>query len=145
VGLVKLVALAVSLLALAAASSASAASPNPCTLVSPSDASTAIGVKVGKGKAQTLGLYRSCFYSKGGKSLTVQTRQIGKSDFVKSAKANPKPIVPVPGVGDSAYSAAGGTALLVWKGGTEITFLFVGVNPFVATQTDLAKNALKHL
>jgi hypothetical protein len=139
------VALALTVLAFAFAPSALAASSNPCAIVSPSDASTALGVKVGKGKAQTLGLYRSCTYSAHGKTLTVLTRQIDKGDFVKSAKANPKPVFAVPGVGDAAYSAAAGSAFLVWKNGTEVTLEFVGVNPFVATQTDLAKSAVKHL
>jgi hypothetical protein len=139
-------ALALALLALAVAPAASAATPSPCVLVSKSDAAKVLGGKVGAGKAQTLGLYKSCTYKSGRKTLTVQTRAIpSKSAFAKSAKANPGPVFPVPGVGDSAYSAGAGAAFLVWKKGTENTFTFIGVSPVVQTQTDLANSALKHL
>lgn len=139
-------ALLLAVVVVAVAPAASAASPGPCTLVTSADAAKALGGKVGAGKARTAGLYRQCLYASGRKTLTVQTRPIAsKSLFVKSAKANPGPVFPVPGVGDAAYSAAGGAALLVWKRGTEITFLFVGVSPVVQTQTDLANSALKRL
>lgn len=139
-------ALALAVVALALAPASSAASPNPCTLVTAADAAKVLGGKVAAGKAQTAGLYRQCTYKSGRRTLTVETRAIGsKALFAKSAKANPGPVFPVPGVGDAAYSAAGGAALLVWKQGTEITFLFVGVSPVVQSQTDLANSALKHL
>ena len=139
-------ALALSVLVLAVAPAASAASTNPCTLVSSADAAKVLGGKVAAGKAQAAGLYRQCTYTWGHKTLTVETRAIAsKSLFAKSAKANPGPVFPIPGVGDAAYSAAGGAALLVWKKGTEITFLFIGVSPVVQTQTDLANSALKRL
>jgi hypothetical protein len=133
------------LVALALAPVSSGAAANPCKLVTQNDAAKALGGKAGKGKLQTLGLYRSCTYVAGRRTLTVQTRQIDKTTFTKSAKANPKPVIEIPGIGDAAYSAGGGVALLVWKGGTEVKFLFVGMNPFVATQQSLAKTALGRL
>jgi len=132
------------LVVLASVPVASAASPNPCKVVTPADATKVLGVKVGAGKAQTLGLYESCFYSAGTKSLTVQTRQIDKADFVKSAKANPGPVAPLAGVGAgaSAYTAAGGLSVLAWKNGNEVTFLYIGVTPPAAQKAALAKTAL---
>ena len=132
-------------LSLVVAPGASAATPAPCTLVTSDDAGKALGGKTGKGKAQTLGLYKACVYTRGRRTLTVLVRQIGKADFDKSAKKNPPPVFPIPGVGDDAYSAGGGSSLLVWQKGTEVTFTFVGFNPVVQTQKDVAKAALKHL
>jgi len=113
---------------------------SPCKLVGAADASATLGGAVGKPKAQTLGLYRSCTYSHGTATLTVQTRAISKSDFVKSAKANPPPVKPVSGIGAGAiaYSAAA-FSLLVWRNGTEATFTVVGLANGIATETALAK------
>jgi hypothetical protein len=139
------------LLVLAAASAAvtapgaSGAPLRPCALVTADDAAKALGVKVGAGKAATQGLYKACTYTKGRKTLTVLVRQIDKATFEKSAKKNPPPVFPIPGIGDEAYSAAGGYALLVWKKGTELTFTFIGVSPVVQTQKDVANAALKRL
>lgn len=124
---------------------ASAGSTNPCVLVTASDAGKALGVKVGAGKAQTLGLYKGCTYTKGRKTLTVLVRKIDKATFEKSAKKNPPPVFPIPGIGDEAFSAGAGSALLVWKKGTEVTFEFIGVSPVVQTQKDVANAALKRL
>jgi hypothetical protein len=131
--------------ALAVAPAASAGSTSPCTLVTADDAGKALGIKVGTGKAQTLGLYKACTYTKGRKTLTVLVRQINKATFEKSAKKNPPPVFPIPGIGDEAFSAGGGSALLVWKKGTELTFTFIGVSPVVQTQKDVANAALKRL
>jgi hypothetical protein len=124
---------------------ASGSTLGPCVLVTSSDAGKALGTTVGKGKAQTLGLYKACTYTKGRKTLTVLVRQIGKTAFEKSAKKNPPPVFPIPGIGDAAYSAGGGSALLVWKKGTELAFTFIGVSPVVQTQKDVANAALKRL
>lgn len=131
--------------ALVLAPGASAGSRSPCTLVTADDAGKALGVKVGTGKAQTLGLYKACTYAKGRKTLTVLVRQIDKKTFERSAKKNPPPVFPIPGIGDEAFSAGGGSALLVWKQGTEVTFTFVGISPVVQTQKDVANAALKRL
>ncbi len=130
---------------LAVAPAASGASTSPCALVTADDAGKALGVKVGTGKSQTLGLYRACTYTRGRKTLTVLVRKIDKGTFEKSAKKNPPPVFPIPGIGDAAFSAGGGAALLVWKKGTEVTFTFVGVSPVVQTQKDVANAALKRL
>jgi hypothetical protein len=124
---------------------ASGSTLSPCVLVTSSDAGKALGATVGKGKAQTLGLYKACTYTKGRKTLTVLVRQIDKATFEKSAKKNPPPVFPIPGIGDAAYSAGGGSALLVWKKGTELAFTFIGVSPVVQTQKDVANAALKRL
>jgi hypothetical protein len=128
-----------------AAPSASGGSLSPCVLVTSADAGKALGVAVGKGKAQTLGLYKACTYTKGRKTLTVLVRQVGKAAFEKSAKKNPPPVFPIPGIGDEAFSAGAGSALLVWQKGTEVVFTFVGVSPVVQTQKDVANAALKRL
>src|SRR5262245_34946385 len=95
------------------APAAGAGTRNPCLLVRPGDASTALGSKTGAGKAQTLGVYKACVYTSGKKKLTVLVRTVpSKAAFEKSAKKNPGPVFPIPGVGDSAFSAAAGSALL---------------------------------
>jgi hypothetical protein len=137
--------LLLTVMALALAPAAGAATPSPCTLVSADDAGKALGGTAGKGKAQTLGLYRACTYKRGRRTLTVLVRTIAKPTFEKSAKKNPPPVFPIPGVGDEAFSAGGGSTLLVWQKGTEVTFTFIGFNPVVQTQKDVAKAALKHL
>ena|SRR5438132_11359295 len=140
----RLVPVAVAVFALAPA--ASAGTTSPCLLVTTADAAKVFGVtKVAAGKAQTLGLYKSCTYKSGRKTLTVQSRQITKAVFEKSAKQNPPPVFPIPGIGDEAFSAGAGAALLVWKKGTELTFTFVGMSVVVQTQKDVANAALKRL
>jgi hypothetical protein len=115
---------------------------SPCKLVGAANASATLGGPVGKPKAQTLGLYQSCTYSHGTATLTVQTRMVSRSDFVKSAKANPAPVKPVSvGAGAIAYSAAGFT-LLVWRNGTEATFTVVGAGNGIAAETALAKKVV---
>jgi hypothetical protein len=131
--------------ALAAVSTASGGSTSPCALVTSDDAGKALGVKVGTGKSRTLGLYKACTYTKGRKTLTVLVRKTDKRTFEKSARKNPPPVFPIPGIGDEAFSAGAGSALLVWKNGTEVTFAFVGVSPVVQTQKDVANAALKRL
>jgi hypothetical protein len=130
---------------LVVAPAASGGSTSPCALVTADDAGKALGVKVGTGKSQTLGLYKACTYTKGRRTLTVLVRKIDKGTFEKSARKNPPPVFPIPGIGDEAFSAGGGSALLVWKKGTEVTFTFVGVSPVVQTQKDVANAALKRL
>jgi hypothetical protein len=131
--------------ALVLAPAASAGSLSPCTLVTADDAGKALGVKVGRGKPQTLGLFKACTYTRGRKTLTVLVRQIDRKTFEQSAKKNPPPVFPIPGIGDEAFSAGAGSALLVWKKGTEVTFTFIGVSPVVQTQKDVANAALKRL
>jgi hypothetical protein len=137
---------AIAAAALLLAPAAGAGTRSPCLLVRSGDATSALHSKVGAGKPQTLGQYKACVYTSGRKKLTVLVRMIAsKSTFEKSAKKNPGPVFPIPGVGDSAFSAASGTALLVWKSGVELTFVFVGASPVVQTQKDLASAAVARL
>jgi hypothetical protein len=121
------------------------AAPNPCKLVTATDVKAALGTAVGRGKLQSLGLYQSCTYSpKSFVTVTVQTRQLSKTDFVKSAKMNPPPVKPVAGVGAPAYYA-GGTTLLVWRHGSEATFSIFGAGPALAREIMLARRALPRM
>ena len=122
-----------------------AATANPCALVKPADAAKALAGSVGTGKLQSLGLYKSCTYNAGRKTLTVQTRPLTKADFVKSAKANPGPVVRIAGLGGEAYSVAGGASLLTWKKGTEVTFLIIGLAKPLAAEKLVAKAALARI
>ncbi len=123
-------------LALAGAASAGTSAKSPCQLVTTTDAKAGFGMSMGAGKVMTMGLYKSCQYSKGGKSLMVLARSLSRSNFDKSAKKNPGPVVHVSGIGSDAYSVQGGTTLLLWKNGTELTLLATGVsNPLKAEKT----------
>jgi len=104
--------------------------------VTASDAKSALGVTFAAGKLQAVGLYQSCRYSNGTRSLTVLERQLSRSDFDKSAKKNPGPVVHITGIGSDAYSVGGASTLLLWKHGTELTLLATGVgNPLKAEKT----------
>ena len=142
---ITVIAVAVALLAAAAASSAHAAK-SPCALVTAADASKVLGVTVAKPKLQNLGAFLSCFYStKSTKSVTVQTRAISRSDFDRSAKANPGPVKHLAGIGSDAYSVAGGSTLLVWKNGTGVTLLVLGMPNALATEKALAAKVAARL
>jgi len=106
-----------------------------------------LGTAVGRGKLQSLGLYQSCTYTtKSFVTVTVQTRRLSKTDFVRSAKANPPPVKAVAGVGAPAYFA-GGATLLVWRAGNEATFSIFGsgLGSPLAREVALAKRALHRL
>ena len=118
--------------------------PSPCALVRPADVLAAVGTKPPAAKVQTLGLFKSCTYRAGSATVTIQTRQIGKATFVKSAKANPGPVKAVSLPGATAFSAAGPT-LLVWKQGTAVTVLVFGGGPGLAAEKKLALRALARL
>lgn len=131
---------------LSASSAWAAATPDPCTLITTVDASTVLGANPPKAKSLPAGLYRSCTYTVKKKTITVLTRHIAtQAAFDKSAKANPGVAIPIQGVGADAWSVAGGSGLLVWKNGVEITLAFSGVTPVVATQQALAKTAVGRL
>lgn len=134
----------VALLAAVAASSASAAK-SPCALVTAADASKALGATVGKPKLQNLGVFVSCFYAAGTKSVTVQSRSISRSDFDKSAKANPGPVKHLAGIGSDAYSVGGGSTLLLWKNGTAVTLLAIGTPSALTTEKALATKVAARL
>jgi hypothetical protein len=120
------------------------AAPPPCALVTAADVRAAVGATPGKPQAQTLGLFRSCTYRAGSATVTIQTRQVDKATFVKSAKANPGPVKSVSLPGATAFSAAGPT-LLVWKHGTAVTVLVFGAGSALAAERQLALRALAKL
>ena len=82
----------VAIIVLVVAPAASAGSTNPCVLVTSADAAKVIGGKP-VAKPQTLGLYKSCTYKTGRKTITVLFRKLAKADFEKSAKKNPPPFI----------------------------------------------------
>ena len=120
----------------------SGAAVNPCKLVTAADAKAVLGAAPGKPKLQDAGLYQSCTYVAGNLTLTVLMRQLTKSMFVKSAKANPGPVVSIAGIGESAYSVSGGSGLLVWKNGTEATFAIFGDGKGLKLEEQLARTVV---
>jgi hypothetical protein len=126
-------------------SSASAAVTSPCKLVTSANAQHALGAAVGAGKLRTVGLYRSCTYMKGARSVIVLERKLTRSAFDTSAKKNPGPVVHVVGIGSDAYSAGGGSTLLLWKNGTELTVLVTGVSHTLSAEKTLGKIAASRL
>jgi hypothetical protein len=119
--------------------------PNPCKLVTAADAKVALGTTPAKPKLLPAGLYQSCAYSAGNLRLVVLVRRISRSVFVKSAKANPKPVVSVSGIGDSAYSVGGGASLLVWRNGTEAEFAIFGTRNTLKRDEQLARKVVGKL
>ncbi len=131
---------------LVSSAASSASPPNPCKLVTAADAKAALGSAVGKPQLLAAGLYQSCTYSTtSSKRLVVLVRQLGKSAFTKSAKANPGPVVAVSGIGSSAYSVGGGASLLVWKNGTEASFSIFGAGAPLRAEERLAKKVVGKL
>src|SRR6266700_2804482 len=129
------------LVVLAAAAPAGAAPLAPCKLVTLADARATLGVFVGKPRSETIGFYQSCTYLHSTSFLIVQTRAISKAAFVKSAKLSARPVVAVSGLGVPAYSAAA-TVLLIWRHGTEATFLVTGPGKGLPDAERLAKKVL---
>jgi hypothetical protein len=127
------------------AAPASAAVTSPCKLVSSANAEHALGAAVGSGKLRTVGRYRSCTYTKGARTVVVLERKLTRSAFDTSAKKNPGPVVHVVGIGSDAYSAGGGSTLLLWKNGTEVTVLVIGVSHTLATEKTLGRIAASRL
>jgi hypothetical protein len=130
---------------IAAAAAAPAAAPNPCKLVTAADAKAALGAPVGKPTLAAAGLYQLCTYSASTRKLVVLTRRLSKPDFIKSAKANPKPVAAIGGIGSAAYSVGGGASLLVWKKGTEVTFSIFGSHAPLHAEEQLAKRVTTRL
>lgn len=78
--------------------------------------------------------------------MQIQTRTISKADFIRSAKANMRPVTPVSGLGAGtiAYSAAY-VVLLVWRNGAEATFLINAPGKTIADTEKLAKRVISRL
>ena len=134
---------------LVAAAPAAAAPIAPCKLVTKTEAATVLGASVlsVKQKAETIGLFQSCMYKHGATSFVqIETRTISKADFVRSAKTNMRPVTAISGLGSGviAYSAAY-VVLLVWRNGTEGTFLINAPGKTIADTEKLAKRVLSRL
>jgi len=130
---------------LVGAASAAAGVKSPCKLITAADATKALGVAAGAGKSETVGLYQACVYTAGTKSVIVLVRQMSRSTFDKSAKANPGPVVHLNGIGSDAYSVKGGSGLLVWKDGTEVTVDVSGLGKALKADETLGKAAAGRL
>jgi len=131
--------------ALVGAATASASVKSPCKLIAPADATKALGVAAGAGKSETVGLYKACLYTAGTKGVIVLVRQISRSTFDKSAKANPGPVVHLNGIGTDAYSVKGGSGILLWKNGTEVTVDVSGLGKALKADETLGKAAAARL
>ena len=119
--------------------------PDPCLLVTASDASKVLGATPPKPKTTPMGVALSCTYAIKKQAMTIETTRVAtQSAFDKAAKKTGLAI-PIQGAGADAWSVSEGKGLLVWKSGVEISFTFVGVSPFVATQQSLAKTAVGRL
>ena len=100
-----------------------------------------------KQKAETVGLFQSCMYKHGLTSFVqIETRSIPKAVFLGSVKSNMRPVTRISGFesGAIAYSAAY-IVLLVWRNGTEATFLINAPGKTIADSEKLAKQVLSRL
>jgi hypothetical protein len=134
-------------LALVAAAPAAAAPVAPCKLVTKTEAAAALGASIlsVRQKAETIGFFQSCMYKHGLTSFVqVETRSISKADFLRSAKSGMRPVTAVPGLGALAYSTAY-ILLLVWRNGTEATFLINAPGKTIADTEKLAKKVVGRL
>lgn len=123
----------------------SASTPNPCKLVSAADVKASLGASAGKPTLVPAGRYQSCIYGASSKRLVILARRLSRSDFTRSAKANPGPVVSVAGIGSSAFSAGGGASLLVWKNGTEMSLSIFGIHAPLHAEEQLARKAVAKL
>jgi hypothetical protein len=108
--------------ALVVAAPAAAKSTGPCAVVTQADATKVLGAKAGPGLVQKFGPHVKCVYStQNYRSLTIEVDIVSKAAFEKDAKNDPAPIARVYGVGNEAYSTAGGASLVLWQNGAEVT------------------------
>jgi hypothetical protein len=127
------------------AAPASAAVNTPCKLVTRADAERALGAAVKGGKVLTVSRYRECIYTKGAKGVVVLVRKLSRSGFDKTATKNPGPVVHLGGIGSDADSVAGGSGLLLWKTGTEVTVTVDGASDTLAAEKMLGRIAAARL
>jgi hypothetical protein len=108
--------------ALVIAAPAAAKSTGPCAVITQADATKFLGAKSRPGLLQKFGPHVKCTYATANyRSLTIEVDIVSKSAFEKDAKSDPAPIARVYGVGDEAYSTAGGASLVLWQNGAEVT------------------------
>jgi hypothetical protein len=109
-------------LALVLAAPASAKSTGPCAVVTRADATSALGAKSAAGFLQKFGPHVKCTYATANyRTLTVEVNIVSKSAFEKDAKNDPGPVARLYGIGNEAYSTAGGASLVLWKNGAAVT------------------------
>jgi hypothetical protein len=108
-----------------AAPAAAAAKPTgPCAVVTRADATKVLGATSRPGLIQKFGPHVRCTYTTSTyRSLSVEVEVVSQSEIEKEAKADPKPIARIYGVGDEAYSTAGGASLVFWKNGAQVTLV----------------------
>ena len=130
-----------------AASTASASSepPDPCALITTTDASKVFGSTPPKPKTKAAGAARSCIYVIKKKAMTIETTRVATQSAFDTAAKKTGLAIPIHGAGADAWSVSEGKALLLWKNGVQVSFSFVGLSPFVATQQSLAKTAVGRL
>ena len=91
-------------------------------MVTRADATKFLGAKSGVGLIQKFGPHVKCTYStQNYRSLTIEVDIVSKSTFEKDVKSDPTPRARVYGVGNEAYSTAGGASLVLWQNGAEVT------------------------
>jgi hypothetical protein len=104
------------------AAPAAAKSTGPCAVITRADATKVLGSKARPALLQKFGPHVKCTYATANyRTLTVEVNLVSKSAFEKDAKDDPKPIARLYGIGNEAYSTAGGASLLLWKNGAEVT------------------------
>jgi hypothetical protein len=109
-------------LVLVLAGPAAAKTTGPCAVVTRADATKFLGAKAGAGLIQKFGPHVKCTYAtKNYRSITIEVDIVSKSAFEKDAKSSPGPIARVYGIGNEAYSTAGGASLVLWQNGAEVT------------------------
>ncbi len=108
--------------ALIVAAPAAAKSTGPCAVVTRADATKFLGAKSNPGLIQKFGPHVRCVYATTNyRSLTIEVDIVSKSAFEQGVKTDPKPIARLYGIGDEAYSTAGGATLVLWKNGAQVT------------------------
>jgi len=108
--------------ALVVAAPAAAKSTGPCAVVTRADATKFLGATSRPGLLQKFGPHVKCTYTTANyRSLTIEVEIRSKSAFEHDAKGDPPPIARVYGVGNEAYSTAGGASLVLWQNGAEVT------------------------
>jgi hypothetical protein len=121
----------------------------PCAVVTRTDATNALGAKSRPGLVQKFGPHVKCTYTTSNyRSLSVEVEVVSKSEFEKEAKADPAPIARIYGVGDEAYSTAGGASLVFWKNGAQVTLVIFATglkSSIISAETQVGKVAASRL
>jgi hypothetical protein len=104
------------------AAPAAAKSTGPCAVITRADATKVLGSAARPGLLQKFGPHVKCTYATSNyRTLTIEVNLVSKPAFEKDAKDDPKPIARLYGIGNEAYSTAGGASLVLWKNGAAVT------------------------